>query len=366
MEKTITNRIEEIEQEIQELSSGGVSKSAEVRMKIRKLSNELKKLKSSQERKGKGIFISEEEKSVNIIRFVPIDEIELRHEHLLEKELDDRSYVDKDKLQSLAKSMDEIGLEQPIILYKTENGKYRNRGGRRRIEAAKMLGWKKIPAVIREKAESVLQHNLSILHENTEREDLSPYDKVRAVLMFLFDEFELDKQDFEKSYQDMKKRLIKVLNYQKGIKKASSKEEEEELEKELGRILNILSLTKIFKTVAHFVQNMYVIEMHPLIIDNMKKGGVSFNFAEYLHKVRKNEFCQNFTYETILQTVFDEKMSPGDAKEFIQSCILQKKDEKPKIDQYFGQLKKILKKIPKEEIGNFEKELASLLEKYSQ
>jgi ParB family transcriptional regulator, chromosome partitioning protein len=81
-------------------------------------------------------------------------------------------------IASLADSMQEYGLQQPISVREAK-GRFHLTSGLRRYHAAKLLGWKTIPAFV---------HNVGADHaylvdlvENLQREDLSPEEEADAL-----------------------------------------------------------------------------------------------------------------------------------------------------------------------------------------
>jgi ParB family transcriptional regulator, chromosome partitioning protein len=90
-----------------------------------------------------------------------------------------------DALQTLAASIREHGVIQPILVTETIDG-YQLVAGERRVRAARMAGLERIPAVIRQLAD---QQQLELaLVENLQREDLDPIESARAYRQ-LIDEF---------------------------------------------------------------------------------------------------------------------------------------------------------------------------------
>ena len=82
------------------------------------------------------------------------------------------------ELKSLADSLDQHGLLEPVVVHAIAPGRYQLIAGERRFRAATMLGWTEIPAVIRQAHE---QTNLILaLVENLQREDLSPLEEAEA------------------------------------------------------------------------------------------------------------------------------------------------------------------------------------------
>ena len=73
-------------------------------------------------------------------------------------------------LNALAESMSRLGLLQPVVLASD----YKVLGGVRRIEAARMLGWKEINAVVAGNLTEAIQHLQAERDENTCREPFTP------------------------------------------------------------------------------------------------------------------------------------------------------------------------------------------------
>jgi len=96
-----------------------------------------------------------------------------------------RKEFDEDSLQSLADSIKKYGILQPIIVNKIEKKnekgiscEYQIVAGERRWRAAKMLGLKQIPAIIKEQTN---RERLEVaLIENIQRKNLNPIDKAEA------------------------------------------------------------------------------------------------------------------------------------------------------------------------------------------
>jgi len=88
-----------------------------------------------------------------------------------------RTSFDDRKMAELVESIREQGVIQPIVVQKAETG-YELIVGERRWRAAKKVGLKKIPAVIKE-AGDVQSLEMAII-ENIHRQDLNPIEEARA------------------------------------------------------------------------------------------------------------------------------------------------------------------------------------------
>ena len=92
-------------------------------------------------------------------------------------------------IDQLAESIKEHGVIQPIVVSETEGGKYQIIVGERRWRAAKSVGMKKIPAVVKNSLSSKDRLVIGLI-ENLQREDLNPIEEGEAYKE-LMDKFDL-------------------------------------------------------------------------------------------------------------------------------------------------------------------------------
>nr|MBU1328304.1 ParB/RepB/Spo0J family partition protein [Candidatus Omnitrophota bacterium] len=101
-----------------------------------------------------------------------------------------REEFNQEALSDLAASIKEKGFIQPILVRLKDN-EYELIAGERRLRAAKKLGYKEIPAIIKE-ASDLDSLELSII-ENIQRENLNPIDQAKAYKR-LRDEFDMTQE----------------------------------------------------------------------------------------------------------------------------------------------------------------------------
>ena len=89
-----------------------------------------------------------------------------------------RKHFDKQALEELAKSIEENGLLQPILVREYGNGRYQIIAGERRFRASKIAGLTEIPAIILDKDDRKVAE-ISLI-ENIQREDLNPIEEAMA------------------------------------------------------------------------------------------------------------------------------------------------------------------------------------------
>jgi ParB family chromosome partitioning protein len=98
-----------------------------------------------------------------------------------------RKHFDEEALSTLADSIRELGVLQPILVRKTDNG-YEIIAGERRFRASKRVGLTSIPALIKDVNDAVSLEQAIV--ENIQRSDLNPLEE-SAAYQQLIEEFEL-------------------------------------------------------------------------------------------------------------------------------------------------------------------------------
>ena len=94
-------------------------------------------------------------------------------------------------LKDLAESIKQHGILQPLTVTKKDGG-FELIAGERRLRAAKMVGLKEVPVIVREEKD---QKKLELaLIENLQREDLNPLESARAYRR-LIDEFNITQEE---------------------------------------------------------------------------------------------------------------------------------------------------------------------------
>ncbi|HEX4563257.1 MAG TPA: ParB/RepB/Spo0J family partition protein [Solirubrobacteraceae bacterium] len=109
----------------------------------------------------------------------PIEELlELPLELIVANSRQPRRRFDEDALQTLADSLSERGVLQPVLVRPRAGGSYELIAGERRLRAARLAGLDSIPAIVRERADSEVLE-LALI-ENMARADLSPIEEAVA------------------------------------------------------------------------------------------------------------------------------------------------------------------------------------------
>jgi len=118
-------------------------------------------------------------------------QLEIPLDRISENPRQPRLRMDDDALETLAASIREHGVIQPVLVTETIDG-YQLVAGERRVRAARMAGLERIPAVVRQLADRD-QLELALV-ENLQREDLDPIEAARAYRS-LINDFAFSQED---------------------------------------------------------------------------------------------------------------------------------------------------------------------------
>ncbi|WP_243342247.1 ParB/RepB/Spo0J family partition protein [Anaerococcus sp. AGMB09787] len=194
------------------------------------------------------------------IQSIPINQIDPRDDQ-------PRQNFDEEAIDSLAQSIKEYGLLNPIVLTKANGSdKYQILAGERRYRASKKLGLDKIDAIVR--VYNKKDVDILSLIENIQREDLSAYEEALAYKK-LVDDFAMTQDEIAKTMGKSRSYIANTLRLlslrKKEIealedKKISSsqartllsikddKKRDEALEGFIGKKINIRDVEKLNKT----------------------------------------------------------------------------------------------------------------------
>lgn len=98
-------------------------------------------------------------------------------DQLISSKLQNRKNYNEDSIKELALSIKEVGIIEPIIVRKAED-KYEIIAGERRVKAAKLIGLKEVPAIIKDLSDE-LAYKTSLV-ENIQRDNVSPVEEAKS------------------------------------------------------------------------------------------------------------------------------------------------------------------------------------------
>ena len=137
-----------------------------------------------------------------------------------------RSNFDTEKLEALAKSIEQYGLISPIIVRKNEKNRfYTIIAGERRWRAAKLAGLKEVPVIVKEYDDKVMSE--VALVENLQREDLNPIEEAMAVDE-LMKKYDLTQEEISEKVGKSRSAIansLRLLNLSDSVKKLIEQQE---------------------------------------------------------------------------------------------------------------------------------------------
>ncbi|MGC9063768.1 MAG: ParB/RepB/Spo0J family partition protein [bacterium] len=191
-----------------------------------------------------------------------IQEIEI--ERIYQNSNQPRETIDKQAIEKLADSIRQKGILQPILVRSRDNG-FEIVAGERRYLAARLLGLKKLPAILLEVNEREA-YEISLI-ENIQREDLNPIDKANAFQGYI--------ERYGVTHEELAERL--------GISRSE--------------ITNLLRLLKL-----------------PLEVqERLKSGDLTYGHARALLGIDEQLLQKELT-----QKIIDEKLSVRETEELVR------------------------------------------------
>ena len=89
--------------------------------------------------------------------------------------------LDDEKMDTLVDSIRENGILNPVIVRPDENGNYEMISGHRRLHAARIVGLKKIPAIVKEMSDD--EAIIKMVDANIQREEILPSERAFSLKM---------------------------------------------------------------------------------------------------------------------------------------------------------------------------------------
>lgn len=200
-----------------------------------------------------------------------------------------RKDFDKEKLSSLADSIKEYGLIQPLVVSEKSNGRYVIVAGERRWRAAKAAGLKEVPVTIKEYTKEEIAEIALI--ENLQREDLNPIEEALGYQSLL--------EDYNLTQEAVSKKLGKSRSAVANSLRLLSLDDE---------IKKLISVGKISSGHARAVLSLPTKEKRLLLAERIIAEDLSVRRAEALAKILQKEPTQKEKKDSS-PTQYDLEMS---------------------------------------------------------
>ncbi|MGV3026660.1 ParB/RepB/Spo0J family partition protein [Clostridium thermobutyricum] len=207
-----------------------------------------------------------------------------------------RKFFDNENIAELAESIKNHGIIQPILLRKNKSN-YIIVAGERRFRAAKMLGLKEVPAIIKDLTENeVLEISLI---ENIQREDLNPIEEAIAYKKLL--------QEFNLTQQELSSRIGKSR----------------------VAITNTMRLLKLDERVQQYLIENVISEAHGRVLLSLENNDLQYEFAQ---KVIDNKLSVR-DLERSIKLFLENSNKPKKESKVVNPYV---KDVQNKLQDYFG------------------------------
>lgn len=228
-------------------------------------------------------------------------QIELKNISLPAKQ--PRRFFDPTRLQQLTESVREYGILEPLIVRPLSDDRtYELVAGERRLRAAKEIGLKKVPAIVRDMTEKEA-FELALL-ENLQRDDLNAIDETEGLLDLLCETLELERQE-----------VVNLLN-----KAANAERRGQLLTDNVTR--QIEEIDKVFVTVGRLNRESFRSNRLPLlnlpedVLDVLRAGELEYTKAKVIAKLPDVKRRKD-----VMEQVIRERLSLADVKKLVGGLL---------------------------------------------
>ena len=271
---------------------------------------------------------------------IPISEIKL-------PDSQPRRYFDEEKLESLAKSIQEHGVLEPLLV-RSSGDKYELIAGERRLKASEIAGLSEVPVIILDLDDTAATQVRLI--ENLQREDLNPLEETEGILELL------SLRLSEKSSEVVK--LLQRLEH----------EEKGKVARNVTGSENHNIIEEVFNSTGRmnwksFLRNrLPLLNLPPELLEALRGGKIEYTKAKEINKLKNEEARKELLEEAIsnnlslnqikdkIKELSEVKETPSSLKEQVKTTFRRlsssKALEDPKkkllIEKLLQQLDKLL------------------------
>ncbi len=235
-----------------------------------------------------------------------------------------RRYFDPEKMAQLVQSVKEHGILEPLLVRPVKSGSFELVAGERRFRAAREVGLKEVPVVVRElDNDEALQITLV---ENLQREDLNPIEETEGIVSLLAIRLKVDPTEIPQLLHRLAKSSDNVVG------KPES--------------LQIQAIQDVFKAIGGMSWESFATHRLPLlnlpepILKALRAGKLEYTKARAIAKLKDAEQQQD-----LLDRVIQEGLTLSQIQSEVTDSNRQNRTAKPPslkndFDRVYGQLKK--------------------------
>ncbi|MEL7354381.1 MAG: ParB/RepB/Spo0J family partition protein [Cyanobacteria bacterium J06650_10] len=234
-----------------------------------------------------------------------------------------RRFFDPTRMQQLVESVRKFGILEPLIVRPLLNDRtYELVAGERRLRAAKEVGLKKVPVIVREMTEKEA-FELALL-ENLQRDDLNAIDETEGLLDLLCETLELERQE-----------VVNLLN-----KAANAERRGQSLTDNVIR--QIEKIDEVFVTVGRLNRESFRSNRLPLlnlsedVLEVLRNGKLEYTKAKAIDKLTNAKQRKD-----VMEQVIRERLSLVDVKKLVRR-LLGKQGDAVKSSDMRAELKSLV------------------------
>lgn len=272
---------------------------------------------------------------------IPVSEIKL-------PDSQPRRYFDEEKLESLAKSIQEHGVLEPLLV-RSVNGSYELIAGERRLKASEIAGLSEVPVIILDLNDTAATQVRLI--ENLQREDLNPLEETEGILELL------SLRLSEKSSEVVK--LLQRLEHEDKGKVARNVTGSENH----NIIEEVFSSTGRMSWKSFLRNRLPLLNLPPELLKALRGGKIEYTKAKEINKLKNEEARKELLEEAIsnnlslnqikdkIKELSEVKETSSPLKEQVTKTLRLLKDsealkdpkKKAKIEKLLSQMQALIK-----------------------
>ncbi|MEC4814980.1 MAG: ParB/RepB/Spo0J family partition protein [Scytonema sp. PMC 1069.18] len=202
-----------------------------------------------------------------------------------------RRYFEEEKLEELSRSIQEMGILEPLLVRPLSGGKYELIAGERRYRAAQMVGLQEVPVIIREMDDDTMRKVRLI--ENLQREDLNPWEETEGIVELLSLRLALSKEEVPRL-------LYRLQNEQKKAKDEVTHNVMVNLEQDPLKVVE-----DVFSGLGRMGWESFVKNRLPLlnlpeeIVTALRNGEIEYTKAKVIAKIKDERVRVDLLKEAI-------------------------------------------------------------------
>lgn len=238
-----------------------------------------------------------------------------------------RRYFDEQKLEELSRSIQKLGILEPLLVRPCESGEYELVAGERRLRASQMAGLTEVPVVVRE-MDDITTYQVRLV-ENLQREDLNPLEETEGILELLAIQMQITQQEVSSHLNRMRNVCDRNSELRHNVMSQPETQIIEELFTSLGRM-----------SWESFVKNrLPLLNLPPDVLEVLRSGQLEYTKARAIARVKNED-----TRKQLLEDAIAYNLSLSEIKRKIKEIEQQTASEPPSIkdlvDETFRRLKK--------------------------